>query len=75
MAQTHTHNGSDTQERHPRWCKCVLPTSRESKLTFPQASGNICKIILDSLITSSEFNITILSRKESEATFPAGVSI
>lgn len=40
-----------------------------------QASGNIGKIILNSLLASSEFTITAIARKESEAVFPAGVTV
>ncbi|KAE8161060.1 hypothetical protein BDV40DRAFT_200605 [Aspergillus tamarii] len=39
------------------------------------ASGDIGKIILDGLVASSSFNITILSRKESKANFPAGIIV
>lgn len=48
----------------------------ESVLTYAsQASGSIGKIILQGLIESSSFNITVLSRKDSEITFPAGVTV
>ncbi|KAE8414171.1 hypothetical protein BDV36DRAFT_286415 [Aspergillus pseudocaelatus] len=39
------------------------------------ASGDIGKIILDGLVASFSFNITILSRKESKASFPAGITV
>ncbi|KFX96163.1 hypothetical protein O988_05451 [Pseudogymnoascus sp. VKM F-3808] len=39
------------------------------------ASGSIGKIVFDGLIESSKFNITVISRKESEATFPSGVTV
>ncbi|KAE8146880.1 hypothetical protein BDV25DRAFT_43994 [Aspergillus avenaceus] len=39
------------------------------------ANGNIGKIILDALVASSTFNITVLSRKESAATFPSGITV
>ncbi|KNG81758.1 NmrA-like family protein [Aspergillus nomiae NRRL 13137] len=39
------------------------------------ASGAIGKIIIDCLIASSSFNITVLSRKESKASFPAGITV
>ncbi|KAJ5520100.1 hypothetical protein N7463_000553 [Penicillium fimorum] len=39
------------------------------------ASGNVGKIILGSLVASSQFGITVISRKESEATFPPGVTV
>ncbi|KFZ07800.1 hypothetical protein V502_09746 [Pseudogymnoascus sp. VKM F-4520 (FW-2644)] len=39
------------------------------------ASGNIGKIILDGLVESSNFNVTVISRKESKATFPSGVTV
>jgi hypothetical protein len=45
------------------------------QLTTWQASGSIGKIILDGLIASSQFEITAISRKESEATFPPGVAL
>lgn len=40
-----------------------------------QASGDIGKIILKSLIDSSEFNLTVISRKDSNAVFPNGVAV
>ncbi|PGH16989.1 hypothetical protein AJ79_01373 [Helicocarpus griseus UAMH5409] len=40
-----------------------------------QASGQIGKIILDSLVDSSLFSITAVSRKESTATFPPNVTV
>ncbi|KAJ6178910.1 hypothetical protein N7519_009371 [Penicillium mononematosum] len=39
------------------------------------ASGSIGKIILGGLVASSQFEITAISRKESEATFPPGVTL
>ncbi|KAJ5377468.1 NmrA-like family protein [Penicillium cataractarum] len=39
------------------------------------ASGNIGKIILDSLVVSPDFEITVVSRKESKAVFPSGVAV
>ncbi|KAJ5831691.1 hypothetical protein N7474_000002 [Penicillium riverlandense] len=39
------------------------------------ASGSIGKIILDGLVTSAQFTITVISRKESEATFPSDVVV
>ncbi|CAI7603967.1 unnamed protein product [Penicillium palitans] len=39
------------------------------------ASGSIGKIILDGLVASSQFEITVISRKESEATFLPGVTV
>ncbi|KOS45019.1 hypothetical protein ACN38_g4053 [Penicillium nordicum] len=39
------------------------------------ASGSIGKIILDGLIASSQFEITVISRKESEATLPPGLGV
>jgi uncharacterized protein YbjT (DUF2867 family) len=44
-------------------------------LTNLKASGNIGKIILDSLVVSNKFTITVISRKESEAVFPPGVTV
>jgi uncharacterized protein YbjT (DUF2867 family) len=44
-------------------------------LTHLQASGNIGKIILKRLIASASFTITAISRKESEAAFPQGVTV
>ncbi|CAG8898911.1 unnamed protein product [Penicillium egyptiacum] len=38
------------------------------------ASGTIGNFILDALVASSQFEITAISRKESEATFPPGVT-
>ncbi|KAF4999915.1 hypothetical protein FGRMN_2153 [Fusarium graminum] len=39
------------------------------------ASGNTGRIIMDGLTSSSKFNITVLSRKESKATFSPGVTV
>ncbi|KAJ5748242.1 uncharacterized protein N7511_009938 [Penicillium nucicola] len=39
------------------------------------AGGNIGKIILDSLVASNKFTITVISRNESKAVFPAGVKV
>ncbi|KAJ5154579.1 uncharacterized protein N7500_010018 [Penicillium coprophilum] len=39
------------------------------------ASGSIGKIILDGLVASSHFEITVISRKDSEATFPSGITV
>ncbi|OOQ81561.1 NmrA-like family protein [Penicillium brasilianum] len=39
------------------------------------ASGNIGKIILESLVVSSDFDITVVLRKESKAVFPSGVAV
>jgi hypothetical protein len=44
-------------------------------VTNVQASGDIGKIILDSLVASSMFSITVISRKESEAVFPPGIKV
>ncbi|KAJ5530646.1 hypothetical protein N7527_004039 [Penicillium freii] len=38
-------------------------------------AGSIGKIILDGLVASSRFEITVISRKASEATFPPGVTV
>ncbi|KAJ5594300.1 uncharacterized protein N7459_000508 [Penicillium hispanicum] len=39
------------------------------------ASGSIGSIILNSLIASSKFTITVVTRKESEAVFPSNVTV
>ncbi|OTA06117.1 isoflavone reductase family protein [Trichoderma parareesei] len=39
------------------------------------ASGSIGKIILKGLITAGEFDITVLSRIDSSATFPSGITV
>ncbi|KAK6448823.1 hypothetical protein FP744_10005073 [Trichoderma asperellum] len=39
------------------------------------ASGNIGKIILEGLIADGSFNITVISRKDSSATFPSSVTV
>ncbi|KAJ5372628.1 hypothetical protein N7517_004634 [Penicillium concentricum] len=49
--------------------------SYSKKVAIIGASGNIGKIILDGLVASSQFKITVISRKESEATFPPGVAV
>lgn len=40
-----------------------------------QASGNIGKIILDSLVRAPQFKVTAVSRSSSDATFPSGVQV
>ncbi|KAJ6082891.1 hypothetical protein N7467_007026 [Penicillium canescens] len=45
------------------------------KVAIIGASGNIGKIILDSLVVSNKFTITVICRKESEAVFPPGVTV
>ncbi|KAM0206786.1 hypothetical protein ACHAQI_008011 [Fusarium lateritium] len=39
------------------------------------ASGSTGKIIVDGLMSAAKFNITVLSRKESKATFPQGITV
>ncbi|CEI62538.1 hypothetical protein FVEN_g5080 [Fusarium venenatum] len=39
------------------------------------ASGSTGKIIIDGLTSNSSFNITVLSRKESKATYPENVTV
>ncbi|KAE8383634.1 hypothetical protein BDV26DRAFT_93810 [Aspergillus bertholletiae] len=39
------------------------------------AGGDIGKIVLDGLLASPGFNITVLSRKESKASFPVGITV
>ncbi|GLI76808.1 hypothetical protein PoHVEF18_005086 [Penicillium ochrochloron] len=39
------------------------------------ASGAIGKIILDGLVASSSFTITVVSRKESKVVFPEGIAV
>ncbi|KAJ5668267.1 uncharacterized protein N7477_006837 [Penicillium maclennaniae] len=39
------------------------------------ASGSVGNIILDALIFSASFSVTVISRKESEALFPEGVTV
>jgi uncharacterized protein YbjT (DUF2867 family) len=41
---------------------------------YHQASGNLGPAILEQFI-ASPFNISVISRKESEATFPSGVNV
>lgn len=43
--------------------------------SFPQASGNIGRPILKALLESNLFNVTVISRHESSATFPEGVTV
>jgi uncharacterized protein YbjT (DUF2867 family) len=40
-----------------------------------QASGNIGQIILAALLDASEFNVTVLTRASSTATFPSGATV
>ncbi|EEA18549.1 hypothetical protein TMatcc_011214 [Talaromyces marneffei ATCC 18224] len=39
------------------------------------ASGNVGSIILDAFVGASQFNVTVLTRSSSSATFPAGVTV
>ncbi|KAJ5902617.1 hypothetical protein N7495_003145 [Penicillium taxi] len=39
------------------------------------ASGTIGRIVLEALLGSSKFNVTVISREESEAVFPRGVKV
>jgi hypothetical protein len=48
---------------------------KDDPLTRSQASGNTGKIIIDGLSSTTKFNITVLSRKESKATFPQGITV
>lgn len=48
---------------------------KDDLLTYSQASGNTGKIIIDGLLSSTKFNITVLSRKESKATYPQGITV
>ncbi|KFY18450.1 hypothetical protein V493_08614 [Pseudogymnoascus sp. VKM F-4281 (FW-2241)] len=50
-------------------------TSPLKNIAIIGASGSIGKIILDGLAESSKFNITVISRKESNAIFPPGVTV
>lgn len=56
-----------------------FPFSSSIDLTFarssPQASGNIGRPILKALLESNLFNVTVISRHESSATFPEGVTV
>lgn len=44
-------------------------------MKYLQASGSIGKIILHSLLANPEFAVTVLSRKDSEVSFPSGVTV
>jgi hypothetical protein len=48
---------------------------KDDPLTYSQASGNTGKIIIDGLLSTAKFNITVLSRKESKATFLQGITV
>ncbi|CAI7578236.1 unnamed protein product [Penicillium glandicola] len=50
-------------------------TSYLKNVAIIGASGSIGKIVLDGLVASSRFEITIISRKESEAIFPPGITV
>ncbi|KAJ6114825.1 hypothetical protein N7486_000603 [Penicillium sp. IBT 16267x] len=50
-------------------------TSPFKKVTIVGASGAIGNILLDGLVASSQFDITIVSRKESKACFPQSVTV
>ncbi|KAK9235016.1 hypothetical protein V1525DRAFT_411243 [Lipomyces kononenkoae] len=39
------------------------------------ASGSVGKVILDAFVGASQFNVTVLSRSTSSATFPAGFTV
>ncbi|KAL1969783.1 hypothetical protein VTN77DRAFT_7292 [Rasamsonia byssochlamydoides] len=50
-------------------------TAQITNVAIIGASGSIGKIILDALLTSSRFTVTVLSRHSSTATFPANVNV
>ncbi|KAF5864194.1 hypothetical protein ETB97_008400 [Aspergillus alliaceus] len=52
----------------------ILPSAKQRHLIVP-VGRKYWQDILDGLIASSNFNITVLSRKESKASFPAGVIV
>ena len=41
----------------------------------PQASGSVGCIVLRGLLANPQFTVTVVSRTESQATFPAGVAV
>lgn len=53
------------------------PTSQKylSSNGYKQASGTVGKLILDAFVDAPQFNITLLSRSSSGATFPAGFTV
>ncbi|KAL4925277.1 aromatic alcohol reductase [Aspergillus undulatus] len=50
-------------------------TSTFKNIALIGASGNIGQIILRGLLHASDFNVTVLTRSSSAATFPAGVIV
>ncbi|KAJ5114755.1 NmrA-like family protein [Penicillium alfredii] len=50
-------------------------TSSSKNIAIFGASGSIGKIILNSLVASSQFTVTVISRQESEAAFPSDVAV
>jgi len=57
----------------------ALPSPRYYQHThtnsYQQASGNLGVTILNTLISESKFNVTVLSREGSSSTFPEGVKV
>ncbi|OJJ54815.1 hypothetical protein ASPSYDRAFT_61319 [Aspergillus sydowii CBS 593.65] len=50
-------------------------TSPLKNIAIVGASGSIGKVILSGLLESKDFDVTVLTRSSSEATFPAGVTV
>jgi hypothetical protein len=58
-----------------RCCASALADDRFSFALRSQASGNVGKPILKALLDAGQFELTVLSRKESNATFPTGAKV
>jgi hypothetical protein len=58
-----------------RCCASALADDRFSFALRSQASGNVGKPILKALLDAGQFEVTVLSRKASNATFPTGAKV
>jgi hypothetical protein len=58
-----------------RCCASALADDRFSFALRSQASGNVGKPILKALLDAGQFEVTVLSRKESNATFPTAAKV
>ncbi|KAG4435624.1 hypothetical protein IFR05_008899 [Cadophora sp. M221] len=50
-------------------------TSQLKSIAIIGASGSVGKLILDALVREARFNVTVLTRSSSAATFPAGINV
>lgn len=59
--------------RNPRFC-LIIDGSPDANLAL-QASGALGRPVLNALIKSEKFNVTVIKRPSSAATFPASVTV